>query len=464
MKFTDLAKISVKAGRGGNGALSFRREKFIPKGGPDGGDGGKGGDVILKAVGGIVTLADFEYNRRFQAGHAGHGSGAMRSGSKGEDLIIDVPCGTLVKDAETGKILADLVEPEQIFIAARGGRGGRGNSHFTSSTRRAPRFAEKGDLGEERNLILELKLIADIGLVGFPNAGKSSILAAISGAKPKIAGYPFTTLSPNLGVLAVDDEQIVIADVPGLIEGAHEDKGLGLQFLRHIERTRALIHVVDLSEPDVLRNLEVIQDEFKAYGAASPRGESAYNLNSRPHIVVGNKIDLKDLKNNVEQNAEILKAEMTRLKTQCFIVSALTGEGINDLIDAIVKLVRAAPRPAGMTTLDDNYNQAEILELPKKRGKKSEPVNIARLSDGSFKVEQENLEKAVMRINFEHDDALMRFSRLLKRFSVEEALEAAGAKKGDKILIGDEEFEFQPDKIMPDEIETGELIEVNSES
>lgn len=374
-----------------------------------------------------------------------------------------MPCGTLVKDAETGKILADLVEPEQIFIAAKGGRGGRGNSHFASSTRRAPRFAEKGDLGEERDLILELKLIADIGLVGFPNAGKSSILAAISGAKPKIAGYPFTTLSPNLGVLAVDDEQIVIADVPGLIEGAHEDKGLGLQFLRHIERTRALIHVVDLSEPDVLHNLEVIKDEFRAYGAASPRGESAYNLDSRPHIVVGNKIDLKDLKVNVENNAEILKVEMKKAGTPCFIVSALTGEGIKDLIDAIVKLVRAAPRPSGITTLDDN-NQAEITELPKKRSRKSEPVNIARLSDGSFKVEQENLEKAVMRINFEHDDALMRFSRLLKRFSVEEALEAAGAKKGDMILIGDEEFEFQPDKIMPDETELGELIEVKSES
>ncbi|MBQ6910140.1 MAG: GTPase ObgE, partial [Synergistaceae bacterium] len=275
MKFTDLVRINVKAGRGGNGALSFRREKFIPKGGPDGGDGGKGGDVILKAVGGIVTLADFEYNRRFQAGHAGHGSGALRYGSKGEDLIIEVPCGTLVKDESTGKILADLVEPGQVFIAAKGGRGGRGNSHFTSSTRRAPRFAEKGDAGEERNLILELKLIADIGLVGFPNAGKSSILAAISGAKPKIAGYPFTTLSPNLGVLAVDDEQIVIADVPGLIEGAHEDKGLGLQFLRHIERTRALLHVIDLSEPDVINNLEVINAEFRAYGA---------DLEARPHI------------------------------------------------------------------------------------------------------------------------------------------------------------------------------------
>ena len=443
MKFTDLVRINVKAGRGGNGALSFRREKFIPKGGPDGGDGGKGGDVILKAVGGIVTLADFEYNRRFQAGHAGHGSGALRYGSKGEDLIIEVPCGTLVKDESTGKILADLVEPGQVFIAAKGGRGGRGNSHFTSSTRRAPRFAEKGDAGEERNLILELKLIADIGLVGFPNAGKSSILAAISGAKPKIAGYPFTTLSPNLGVLAVDDEQIVIADVPGLIEGAHEDKGLGLQFLRHIERTRALLHVIDLSEPDVINNLEVINAEFRAYGA---------DLEARPHIIVGNKIDLA----NTEHNAEILQAEAERLNTECFIVSAVTGQGINELIKAIVKLVRAAPRPTGVTSLDDDSDNNNLIELKAKsnrRNRKLEPVNIAKLSDGSFKVEHEELERAVGRINFDHDDALMRFSRLLKRFSVEEALEAAGAREGDLILIADEEFEFEPDKVMPDDID-----------
>ena len=249
VKFIDLARITVKAGRGGNGALSFRREKFIPKGGPDGADGGRGGDVIFEAVGGIVTLADFEYNRRFQAGHAGHGGGAMQTGANGEDLRVFVPCGTLVRD-EAGDILADLVEPGQTFVAARGGRGGRGNAHFASSVRRAPRFAEKGDRGEERTLVLELKLIADVGLVGFPNAGKSSLLAAISGAKPKIAGYPFTTLSPNLGVLAVDDQQIVIADVPGLIEGAHEDRGLGLHFLRHVERTRVLAHVVDLSEPE----------------------------------------------------------------------------------------------------------------------------------------------------------------------------------------------------------------------
>ncbi|MBR0069929.1 MAG: GTPase ObgE, partial [Synergistaceae bacterium] len=277
MKFVDTAEIYVKAGRGGNGALSFRREKFVPKGGPDGGDGGKGGDVIIEAVGGIVTLADFEYDRRFQAGHAGHGEGAHRSGSNGEDLIIHVPCGTMIHDADDDSLLADLVVPGQKFIAAHGGKGGRGNSHFASSSRRAPRFAEKGDAGEERRLNLELKLIADVGLAGFPNAGKSSILSAISGAKPKIAGYPFTTLSPNLGVLAVDDAQVVIADLPGLIEGAHDGKGLGLQFLRHAERTRILLHVIDLSQDNPVETFHALMNEFKEYGA---------DLALRPCIVI----------------------------------------------------------------------------------------------------------------------------------------------------------------------------------
>ena len=446
MKFVDLARVTVKAGRGGNGALSFRREKFIPRGGPDGADGGRGGDVILRAVGGIVTLADFEYNRRFQAGHAGHGSGAMRTGGDGEDLTISVPCGTLVKD-EGGRVLADLIEPGQTFVAAKGGRGGRGNAHFATSVRRTPRFAEKGDPGEERDLTLELKLIADVGLVGFPNAGKSSILAAISGAKPRIAGYPFTTLSPNLGVLAVDDQQIVLADVPGLIEGAHEDKGLGLQFLRHVERTRALLHVVDLSEPDVLNNIDVVCAEFRAYGA---------DLDSRPCVVLGNKTDLP----GTEENVRLLTEEMGRRGVPCLLVSALTGDGIPELIREVVRLVRAAPRPLGTVTLEDRpepsvqglpIQEPPIQELPRRsggRGGSPKPVQILRLSDGRFRVEHANLEKAVGRINFDHEDALLKFSRLLKRLQVEEALEAAGAREGDKVLVGEEEFEFQPDKIM----------------
>ncbi len=431
MKFVDTAEIYVKAGRGGNGALSFRREKFVPKGGPDGGDGGKGGDVILEAVGGIVTLADFEYDRRFQAGHAGHGEGAHRSGSNGEDLKIFVPCGTLIRDADDDSVLADLVVPGQKFIAAHGGKGGRGNSHFASSSRRAPKFAEKGDAGEERRLNLELKLIADVGLAGFPNAGKSSILSAISGAKPKIAGYPFTTLSPNLGVLAVDDAQVVIADLPGLIEGAHDGKGLGLQFLRHAERTRILLHVIDLSNDNPVETFHALINEFKEYGA---------DLASRPCIVIGNKIDVE----GTEHNSELLRQEAENQSLRYMQVSALTGENIPELIKAVAKLVRETPT---VKLEEEDVNM--IQELPRKQNRKSsrEPVKIIRQSDGSFRVEHENFERSVSRINFEHEDALQKFSRLLKALSVEEALEAAGAREGDKVYIGDVEFDFEPETV-----------------
>ena len=410
--------------------MSFRREKFVPKGGPDGGDGGKGGDVVLEAVGGIVTLADFEYDRRFQAGHAGHGEGAHRSGLAGKDLVIHVPCGTLVKDSESGQVLADLVVSGQKFIAAHGGKGGRGNSHFATSSRRAPKFAEKGDPGEERALTLELKLIADVGLAGFPNAGKSSILSSISGAHPRIAGYPFTTLSPNLGVLAVDDAQIVIADMPGLIEGAHEGKGLGLQFLRHAERTRIIVHVIDLSQPEPVETFHALLNEFREYGA---------DLDNRPCIVVGNKIDIE----GTGGNSEALRAEAEARGLQYMAVSALTGENIPELIKNIADLVRKTPA----VSLEIEPSQ-EITELPRKKPSKSrEPVRIIRQSDGSFRVEHENLEKSVARINFEHEDALQKFARLLKALSVEEALEAAGARDGDKVYIGDTEFDFEPEVI-----------------
>jgi GTP-binding protein len=429
LKFVDLARIMVKAGRGGNGSLSFRREKFLPKGGPDGADGGKGGDVVLETVKGIVTLADFEYNKRFQAGHAGHGAGSMQTGADGEDVVIRLPCGTLVRDADTDELIADLVEPGQRFVAARGGRGGRGNAHFTSSVRRAPRFAEKGDEGEERTLLLELKLIADVGLVGLPNAGKSSILAAISGAKPRIAGYPFTTLSPNLGVLAVDDQQIVIADVPGLIEGAHDNKGLGHHFLRHIERTRVLIHVVDLAEDGVLRNWEVVRREFEAYGA---------DLLKRPCLVVGNKTDLP----GTEENARVLTRAMAEIGQKCLLISAKEGGGVQALIDGIVETVRLYPRPAGSVSLAEMRG-----ELPRLRGTAPLPVRIVRLTEGGFRVEHENLEKTVRRIDFDQEDALMKFARVLKRLKVEEALEKAGAAEGDKVYIGEAAFDFQPDRI-----------------
>ncbi|MDR1377877.1 MAG: GTPase ObgE [Synergistaceae bacterium] len=442
LRFVDLARIAIKAGRGGNGSLSFRREKYLPKGGPDGADGGKGGDVVLEAVGGVVTLADFEYNKRFQAGHAGHGKGAMQMGHNGEDLIIQLPQGTLVRDAETEELMADLLEPGQRFVAAKGGRGGRGNAHFTSSVRRAPRFAEKGDAGEEKTLLLELKLIADVGLVGFPNAGKSSILSAISGAKPKIAGYPFTTLSPNLGVLAVDDQQIIIADVPGLIEGAHDNKGLGHHFLRHVERTRLLVHVIDLSERDPLKDREVVLREFEAYGGS---------LLTRPCLVVGNKSDLP----GTEDNGQALEREMERLGQRCLLTSAKNGEGIPELIREIVEMVRLHQRPSYDLPSGDLPSEAlargEVVTSLRLRGTVPLPVQVIRLTEGngrSFRVEHANLAKTISRIDFDQEDALMKFARVLKRLKVEEALEKAGAMEGDKVYIGDVEFDFLPDRIV----------------
>jgi GTP-binding protein len=446
MKFVDLARIAVKAGRGGNGSLSFRREKFVPKGGPDGGDGGKGGDVVLQAAGGVVTLADFEYNKRFQAGHAGHGEGSMQTGRDGEPLLIELPRGTLVRDAVTGELLADMVETGQRFVVAKGGRGGRGNAHFASSVRRAPRFAEKGDGGEEKTLLLELKLIADVGLVGLPNAGKSSILAAISGAKPKIAGYPFTTLSPNLGVLAVDDQQIVIADVPGLVEGAHENKGLGHHFLRHVERTRVLVYVVDLAEGDAAENWAIVRREFEAYKGSAYKGSankgSAWGENcilERPCLVVGNKTDLP----GTDENARALSREVEKRGETCLFTSAVNGNGIPELIEAIAALIRLHPRPA------PGLPAAEKPVIPlRRRGGKPLPPEIVRLVDGGFRVSHVNLEKAVARIDFGQEDALNKFARLLKRLGVEEALEDAGAAEGDKVYIGEAEFDFQPDRIQ----------------
>ena len=287
MKFLDVANISVRSGNGGDGCMSFRREKYIPKGGPDGGNGGRGGSVYLEATMALQTLADFEFDRRFIAEDGRPGQGARRNGRMGQDLLIPVPCGTIVFDARTAEPIADLVEPGDRFMAARGGKGGRGNTVFATSSRRAPRFSENGLPGEERTLRLELKLIADVGLVGLPNAGKSSLLAALSKAQPKIADYPFTTLTPNLGVLAVEDQRVVIADIPGLIEGSHRNLGLGLAFLRHIERTRFIVHVLEFSGTSDLSILnsqwDTVREEFRQYKE---------NLLETPALVDGNMIDL----------------------------------------------------------------------------------------------------------------------------------------------------------------------------
>ena len=447
MKFVDFITIEVRGGRGGNGCLSFRREKFIPKGGPDGADGGRGGDVLLEAAPGDLTLADFEYQKKFQAGHGGPGKGSLKSGFAGQDLVISVPCGTIVYDRDSGEIIADLVDPGERVVVAKGGRPGRGNTHFANSVRKSPRFAEKGDEGQGRNLLLELKLIADVGLVGVPNAGKSSILAAISNARPKIAGYPFTTLSPNLGVLSVDDQKIVLADVPGLIEGAHENKGLGIYFLRHVERTRFLAHVLDLGEEspeEVLRQWRIVREEFQAYNDAAvetlPGAEEREDLLDRPYVVLGNKIDLP----GARENDKAVRAFMEERGIPYYSTSALTGEGIDEFIAVVAELVRAHGRGEGPTRL---VQPAEKEVRPRRR--KLEPVTIVKLQDGSgYRVIHPNLEKTLKRYDFDHEDALLKFARLVKKFRIEEKLEESGAQKGDQVFIGDLQFDFEPDRVM----------------
>ena len=331
--FIDEAKIRVKAGNGGNGCMAFRREKFVPRGGPSGGDGGRGGDVIMESSERHNTLVHFRFNPEYKAERGRHGEGANKTGREGEDILLKVPVGTIVYDAETGEKVHDFSRADERVVIARGGRGGRGNAQFATSTHQAPREHEDGRPGEERVFRLELKLLADVGLVGYPNVGKSTLISRISAARPKIADYPFTTLEPNLGVVAVGDAKdeisFVVADIPGLIEGAHTGSGLGTQFLRHIERTRLLVHLVDVSDasgrPDIVKDVEVIMDELSSFGAG---------LETKPMIMVASKIDVA----NPEKLAK-LKRWATRKKLKLYPISAVTGEGIDKLKFAMAKEV-----------------------------------------------------------------------------------------------------------------------------
>ena len=341
--FIDEATIRVKAGDGGNGCLAFRREKFVPRGGPSGGDGGKGGDIIMESSERHNTLVHFRFNPEYKAQRGRHGEGSNKTGREGEDVILKVPVGTLVFDFETGEKVHDFSHADERIIIARGGRGGRGNAQFATSTHQAPREHEEGRPGEERTLRLELKLLADVGLVGYPNVGKSTLISRISAARPKIADYPFTTLQPNLGVVVVgqppDDRSFVVADIPGLIEGAHEGAGLGTQFLRHIERTRLLVHLVDISDasgrPDPVKDVEVIMGELGSFGA---------KLEQKPMIMVASKIDVA----NKDKLAK-LKRYCKKQNLELFPISAVTGKGVDELKYAMadkIEQVRSMPEPA----------------------------------------------------------------------------------------------------------------------
>lgn len=326
MKFVDEVRIRVKAGDGGNGCLSFRRERFIPRGGPDGGDGGKGGDVILQSDSRLVTLLDLTYPQKFCAKNGSHGKGKDQTGRDGEDLIIRVPVGTIVHDELTGELLQDLLFDGQRFVVAKGGRGGRGNARFATPTNRAPRHAEKGQKGEERILRLELKILADAGLIGLPNVGKSTLLSKISSARPKIGDYPFTTLSPNLGVILRGEElPIVVADIPGLIEGASKGAGLGFAFLKHLERTRLLIHILDISENpshNPLDDFNALNSELKAYNPL---------LGEKPQIVALNKIDIPSVREEIGKIKELFE----RIGYRIYPISGKTGEGVDELIESL---------------------------------------------------------------------------------------------------------------------------------
>ncbi|MBN1363741.1 MAG: GTPase ObgE [Syntrophaceae bacterium] len=328
MKFVDEAKIYVKAGHGGSGCVSFRREKFVPKGGPDGGDGGKGGDVIFRAVKSHHTLLDLKYKQHQTAKNGGHGSGNHRTGRSADDLEVAVPVGTIIKNFKTGEKLADLSKTGQTFVAARGGIGGKGNAHFTTSTHQTPRFAQEGMAGEEFTLQLELKLLADVGIIGFPNAGKSTFISRVSAAKPKIADYPFTTITPHLGVVKYSDgKSFVIADIPGLISGAHEGSGMGDKFLKHVERTSLLLHIIDISvEPNTnaWTNFTTINKELKHYNS---------ELIQKPQIVALNKIDLTCVRKSVKKEVALFKKKGIILHP----FSAVTGEGVKEILNEIIK-------------------------------------------------------------------------------------------------------------------------------
>lgn len=327
--FVDYATIKVLGGRGGNGCVAFRREKFVPRGGPSGGDGGSGGSVWVEATESMNTLQHLRFQREYRADRGSHGEGSNRSGRTAEDVVIQLPVGTIVRDAETGEVVADLIEAGQRVVVARGGRGGQGNQHFATATRQAPRFAQPGEEGEERLLEIELKLIADIGLVGLPNAGKSTMISVISAAKPKIADYPFTTLSPVLGVVPYEEfDSFVVADIPGLIEGAHEGHGLGDQFLRHVERCALLLHMVDLSVEDPVQDAKIVENEVQLYSEV---------LRSKPRILCGSKLD-----SAAEGSSEALREYAADQGLEYHELSAVTGEGVQRVVQRLGSLVKEA--------------------------------------------------------------------------------------------------------------------------
>src|SRR6201996_4234572 len=427
-EFADHAVLKVQAGHGGHGCASVHREKFKPLGGPDGGNGGRGGSVILEVDASTSTLLDFHRRPVRKAANGNQGEGSNRNGAAGEDQVVKVPSGTVVFDAD-GEVVADLVGVGTRFIAAAGGRGGLGNAALASTRRKAPGFALKGEPGEERELTLELKSVADIGLIGFPNAGKSSLIAAMSAARPKIANYPFTTLIPNLGVAEAGDVQYVVADVPGLIPGASEGKGLGLDFLRHIERCAALVHVLDCAtiEPgrDPLSDLDTIEAELAAYAAAIGPSLAGTSLTNRPRIVALNKVDVPEARDL----ADLVKPELEARGLAVYEVSAATTEGLRELKFAMAEIVEQARAMA------PEPEPVRVVIRP--QPVKDTGFEIVRTDDGAYLIRGEKPLRWVNQTDFTNDEAVGYLADRLARLGVEEALAKAGAEPGDTVLIGD---------------------------
>lgn len=429
--FVDQIKIQVHAGKGGDGMVAFRREKFVPNGGPAGGDGGRGGSIILKVDEGLRTLMDFRYHRIFKAANGGKGMIKQMTGRGAEDTVVKVPQGTTVKDLHTGEIMGDLINQGDELVVAAGGRGGRGNIRFASPKNPAPEIAENGEPGEDRDLQLELKMLADVGLVGFPSVGKSTLLSVVTGAKPKIAAYEFTTLVPNLGMVRLDDgRDFAMADMPGLIEGASNGVGLGLQFLRHIERTRVLLHLVDMSSEDenqAIDRYKAINHELESYDP---------ELLKRPQIVVATKMDLPNSSDNMSVFKKQLENDDTLDETpEIFPISAITHQGVDDLMQKAANLLDETPsfeseRPEDLET---SYKFDEHEKAP---------FEISHDEEGLWVLTGEKLERLFEMTDLQHDESLMRFARQMRTMGVDEALRAAGAKNGDTVQIQKFTFEF----------------------
>ncbi|HHC5110947.1 TPA: GTPase ObgE [Streptococcus pyogenes] len=432
--FLDTTKISVQAGRGGDGMVAFRREKYVPNGGPWGGDGGKGGSVIFRVDEGLRTLMDFRYNRKFKAKSGEKGMTKGMHGRGAEDLIVFVPQGTTVRDAETGKVITDLVEHGQEVVIAKGGRGGRGNIRFATPRNPAPEIAENGEPGEERQLELELKILADVGLVGFPSVGKSTLLSVVSSAKPKIGAYHFTTIVPNLGMVRTKSgDSFAMADLPGLIEGASQGVGLGTQFLRHIERTRVILHVIDMSASEG-------RDPYEDYVSINNELET-YNLRlmERPQIIVANKMDMPEAQENLKAFKKKLAAQYDEFDDlpMIFPISSLAHQGLENLLEVTAELL-------AKTDEFLLYDESDLVDEEAYYGfaETEKDFEITRDDDATWVLSGEKLERLFVMTNMERDESIMKFARQLRGMGVDEALRERGAKDGDPVRIGKFEFEF----------------------